>query len=252
MAITGLLTGAIGFYIVAAVFKVLSGILMAIAINKACKIRNFSNRALWTFCAWLAPLATAICYFLYKRFTEKYVDNKQLLLPEEQSRLRKLSKFVICSVASFALYAIIAVVSVVLFITSSVFGIASGEIDINYYDRYGNSYNTESEVVLYDRDGNKYYQKNDDYKPSGLIDYITSKIFTEDGTVYTENIFLDEDGYFYYDKDNILIYKAHDKYAYDSQGKTYYPLTYTVYWDKEGNMWAGFGKTLTPLFDETE
>ncbi|MBR0541232.1 MAG: hypothetical protein IJK26_03390 [Clostridia bacterium] len=252
MFTTGVLTGIVGFYIVAAVFKVLSGILMAIAINKACKIRAFSNRTLWTFCAWLAPFATAICYFLYNRFTDKYDNNKRLLLPEEQNRLRKLSKFVIASVISFTVYAIIVVVSVIIIITSSVFGIANGEIDLNYYDRYGNSYNTESEVVLYDRDGNKYYQENDDYKPSGLIDYITSKTFAEDGTVYKEKIYLDEDGYIYYDKDNTLIYEAYDRYAYDGQGKAYYPLTYTVYWDKDGKMWAGYGKTLTPLFDDSE
>lgn len=100
------------------------------------------------------------------------------------------------------------------------------------YDRFGNAY-TYDYVPYYDSDGNKYFYSFDSNTQKGTYTNISTR-----ETFENEYSFVDENGYFVYDKEhsfknqkdieNVKTYK-------DSSGKTYYWAS-GVSWDKNGNL----------------
>lgn len=108
------------------------------------------------------------------------------------------------------------------------------------YDRLGNAY-TYDYVPYYDSDGNKYFYSFDSDTQKGTYTNISTK-----KTFENEYCFVDENGYFVYDKEHNFI-KQKDienvKTYKDPSGKTYYWAS-GVFWDKKGNLLDSFGEII--------
>lgn len=81
-------------------------------------------------------------------------------------------------------------------------------------------------AVYYDAKGASYRFSSDDFCYKD-----------DDGNAYASlQCFLDENGYFYFDKENKLTYDSEiKKYKDPESEKTYIPIM-GVYWDAQGNM----------------
>lgn len=99
------------------------------------------------------------------------------------------------------------------------------------YDRLGNAY-TYKYVPFYDKDGSKYSYAFDSASQKG---YYTN-IDTEE-SFENEYSFVDEDGYFVYDKNHDFVKQDADnpRIYKDSTGKIYYWAS-SVYWDENGEL----------------
>ncbi len=108
------------------------------------------------------------------------------------------------------------------------------------YDRYGNAY-TYNYVPYFDKEGNKYAYSFDSSSQQGYYTNISTKEIFDN-----ENSFVDENGYFVYDKRNNFVKQEKtgeiDTYK-DSSNKIYYWAS-SVSWDKEGNLLDSFGKII--------
>lgn len=94
-----------------------------------------------------------------------------------------------------------------------------------YYDLKGKAYDDIDDVVYYDADGNTYIFEEDRFC------YMDDK----KNTYASLQCFLDENGYFYFDKDNALQFDNQAKKYVDKDKKAYTPIM-GVYWDAQGNM----------------
>lgn len=90
--------------------------------------------------------------------------------------------------------------------------VVNEEGDKVYYDKMGNSYEDPYDVVIYDKKGNtyKYYADEEAYEYWYVRD---------DGEKFDSySCYVDEDGFFYYDKDYELFYPEEE---YDYEDETY-------------------------------
>lgn len=103
---------------------------------------------------------------------------------------------------------------------------AQDRTESTYYDIKGNAYDDADDVVYYDAKGASYRFSSDDFCYKD-----------DDGNAYASlQCFLDENGYFYFDKENKLTYDSEiKKYKDPESEKTYIPIM-GVYWDAQGNM----------------
>lgn len=121
-----------------------------------------------------------------------------------------------------------------------------GTINYNFnsanfnYDRFGNAYTYEY-VPYYDEDGNKYIYSFDSTAQKGFYTNVDTKEIFDN-----EYSFVNQNGYFVYDKDHIFTEKTNEENV-----KTYQDLTGDIYywassisWDKEGNLIDSFGKII--------
>ncbi len=100
------------------------------------------------------------------------------------------------------------------------------------YDRFGNAY-TYDYVPYFNEEGNKYAYTFDSSAQQGYYTNLSTK-----ETFDNEYSFVDENGYFVYDKEHEFVKQEteEDIYQYkDSTGKVYYWAS-SVSWDKDGNM----------------
>lgn len=103
-------------------------------------------------------------------------------------------------------------------------------INVNqFYDREGNVYTSQGDVLYYDREGKEYilYQTKVD----------RWHFVSKDGKyMYTaERVYVDEDGFIIYDKENRL-QKTDREYVFvDSDGNEYYPAS-EIKWNSKGEI----------------
>jgi hypothetical protein len=94
-----------------------------------------------------------------------------------------------------------------------------------YYDMYGNTYNSQYDVLYYSKDGSKYTLDNDTFY---LIDYNGER------TIYCD---LDENGYVI---DTSTINEYVSKYSgisYNEDKNTLYFNAKFIFWDENGTMY---------------
>ncbi len=108
------------------------------------------------------------------------------------------------------------------------------------YDRLGNAY-THNHIPYFDEDGNKYFYTFNSNTQKGFY----TKVSTGE-TFENEYSFVDENGYFVYDKKHSFI-KQEDienvKAYKDSSGKIYYWAS-GISWNEKGNLLDSFGKVI--------
>lgn len=97
-----------------------------------------------------------------------------------------------------------------------------------YYDRYGNTYNRQIDVIFYDRNDNQ-------YKISDNKNYLQN---ISNGTVTNLNN-IDEDGYVVdvSDRDIYVSEYVGVSYSLDDASPIYYYYVDCVYWDESGNLY---------------
>lgn len=109
-----------------------------------------------------------------------------------------------------------------------------GTIDYSFnssnfkYDRLGNAY-TYDYVPYYDKDGNKYFYTFDSNTQKSFYTNISTK-----ETFDNEYCFVDEKGYFVFDKEHSFT-EIENKIYTDLKGKKYYWAS-GIYWNKDGKL----------------
>lgn len=125
-------------------------------------------------------------------------------------RLKKIITAVICFAAADALL--------------SFFIVSSNSV----YDRNGNRYFNSEELKYYDTDGTAYTLETDDMERSYLVSEDRVQMFN------TKRIYIDKDGYIFYDRQNKL--KQISEYVFaDENGQKYYSF-FDVKWDRHGKI----------------
>lgn len=108
------------------------------------------------------------------------------------------------------------------------------------YDRLANAY-THDYIPYFDVEGNKYYYSfNSKIQKGFYTKFLTGEIFEN------EYSFVDENGYFVYDKGHNFIEQKDIKNVKtykDSSGKIYYWAS-GISWDKKGNLLDSFGNII--------
>lgn len=234
------LGGGLGYAVGVPILRALATLFMVISTYKLLRLRDDSHKALWVIGIIIFPIVGRITYEIYRRFI--YIDKK------DESRLNKRSsnRFLLFSILLYVVALILSAVSLVSFGVGFIKSYIDGDPVNGYYDVHGTEYFFYTDVPLFDEDGNKYfYEKDFGFEIGDYVD--------EDGNVYeNENSFLSEDGYFYYDKDDILT-PYRDEYGYFTDGETiYYDLFNYVYWNEDGVMFDKSTRVSEQLFDFDE
>lgn len=100
----------------------------------------------------------------------------------------------------------------------------------NFYDREGNVYTSQEEVLYYDKDGTEFV----------LYHHIKQDrwhFISKDGkNMYiAERVYLDEDGYLVYDRDNAFS-QTDRKYIYTDESGNEYFRADEITWNRRGEM----------------
>ncbi|MBR3836400.1 MAG: hypothetical protein IKJ69_06425 [Clostridia bacterium] len=110
-------------------------------------------------------------------------------------------------------------------IAFSVFYINSNQ----FYDREGNIYTSQEEVLYYDREGNEYTLNQTKVDRWHFISTDGRRMHT------AERVYVDEEGYIFFDAKNELI-KTELEYAYtDGEGNKYFRAD-EIKWDHKGEL----------------
>lgn len=154
------LSGYVGYVIAVPLIRLLSSLLMAAAVVKDCKVRNYKNRWIAVAAVYVSPVLASLAYFVYSRFISKRTAYKT----ENEKTIKSARRLCFLSVFSY-LISLLLVVSAVLTIgISGLTSVFKGEILFPCYDRNGNEYRDSFDVPLYDENGNCYVKKNSDDK----------------------------------------------------------------------------------------
>ena len=227
--------GATGYLYIVPVLRFFATLLMLISTYKVLKVRQDSHKAYWLSGVIVFHVLGRIAYEIYCRYMEKK-DHP------------KVKGSIVMMIVSFIIRLIALVLLISSFITMGAGFIRSGitgELITTYYDLKGNAYGDVYDVPYYDEKGNKYTYESE---------WFTTGTYTDqDGNKYDgDYVYISEDGYFYYDKNNKL-QPYDDSYEYYTDGnKIYYSQFPYTYWDENGEMYASGGKYDYKLFDFDE
>lgn len=233
-------SGGIGYLILVPILRLLVSLFMVISTYKILKTRQDKHKLVWIIFIWISPIITRIAYEVYRRcIAEKAIENINVNKASKSSNV-----FLAFSIIIYAATIIITFVSVVTMGIGVVKSYVDNEPLAAAYDVYGNMYSDYTEVPLFDQEGNT-YTPDRSFKSLLKRDYID-----QNGNVYNGMYcYLNENGYFYYDKNNVLV--PCDEYNdYFTDGKAiYYDLFGTVYWTEDGTIYAQSGRFTEELFD---
>ena len=221
--------GGVGLLIVAPILRSLAILFIVISLYKDIKAHSRPHLWKWILCACFIPIWTRIAYFIYYRFIDK-----PILVVEPNRKQRKEGRVcLILAVISYILSVVITVISAITMGVGYIKSIVDDEPLLTVYDLKGNEYHDIYDIPLYDREGNVYVR---DYENSSL--FSPRYYRDQNGKLYEENLcYIDEDGYFFFDKDNTLtIYEKDDTYCTDGN-KLYFQLWQVVYWEEDGSIW---------------
>lgn len=220
-----------------------------------------------------------ICVSCGNKYPKEFVmcDSCLVDLPEkneaESAHYIKLHKR--CQAGFWVVFVLSAIMSVayIASVTSSIIGdfddVWSLRISVEnadgqkvFYDKKGNEYENEDDVIIYDKDGNEYVYK--------IIEEVCEDVVTEDGETTEEPwtydeyyyidqngekyisylCYVDEDGYFYFDEkdkldigydeeefyyDDVESYKYYNYPMIDKEGKHYYSAD-EASWNAKGEL----------------
>ena len=233
-------TGGIGYLILVPILRLLVSMLMVISTYKILKTRQDKNKLVWIIFIWVSPIITRIAYEIYRRWiAEKTIENINANKANKSSNV-----FLVLSIIIYAATMIITFVSVVTMGIGAIKSYVNNEPIAAAYDVYGNMYSDYIEVPLFDQEGNT-YTPDRSFQSLFKRDYID-----QNGNVYNGMYcYLDDSGYFYYDKNDELV--PYDEYNdYFTDGETiYYDLFESVYWSEDGTIYAKSGRYTEELFD---
>ncbi|MBQ3004705.1 MAG: hypothetical protein IJD88_02125 [Clostridia bacterium] len=235
------LTGGTGYLIVVPILRFIATIFMVVSTYKILKIRNDKHKICWLFFIIVSPIFTRIVYEIYRRWIAKKVDPSISDIKSPKSSKILLTISIILIVVA----AILSIVSAISMGLGFIKSYADNEPLAAAYDVHGNEYFDYMEVPLYDKEGNIYT-----YEPAWFVvgDYIDQNGKAYDG----DNCYLDQEGFFYYDKNKTLKpHETHDGYYTDGEN-IYYGLWGYVYWDDDGVVYDKSGKYSIELFDFEE
>lgn len=230
--------------IISSVLDVLCAASLLLFMHFSAKHRNYKLSFGWYLAGFFFPLITAlvflskrkkfpganmkVCPFCGDKFPDVYqVCGRCLIeLPEnkeeEKKKENKLAKiFGSVFTATFSVGAVVTVVALVMaamYVFERIDGMETYLFDESnripcvaedgsrvYYDKMGNAYEDGFDVPLYGKDGEVYT-----YLENGTADeygYYDSYYVDENGDCYdTYFCYVNEDGYFFYDEDETLIY----------------------------------------------
>lgn len=237
------LSGYVGYVIAVPLIRLLSSLLMAVAVVKDCKVRNYKNRWIAVVAVFASPVLASLAYFVYSRFISKRTVHKT----GNEKTIRSARRLCFLSVFSYLISFLLVVSAVLTIGISGLTSVFKGEILFPCYDRNGNEYSDSFDVPLYDENGNRYVKKNSD---DNWFDYY---YVDQNAKEYSgENSYITEDGYFFYDAENRLSYSDEDDYYYMKDGndnQRYYHLDFNLYWDKNGDIWVDQGRGDYKLFE---
>lgn len=219
------------FYGVAVLLDVLMIVFTLLFLNFSAKYRCHKLNVGWYICAVLAGPLTLIV-FLIKRRTFPGPDVKkcpqckklsgeyeqlcpvcQSALPainrEEKRRQKRLSRiFGIGIITVYALTVILGAVFGYNLVSSPELFEEDDRISVNgvFYDKKGNSYENEDDVILYDEDGRVYTYLSEELQDESMyFSYETQYYVRDDGEkYYALDCYVTEDGWFYCDKGYML------------------------------------------------
>lgn len=248
----------IAAYLVVSLLIVLCNAFIAIAINNDATARDLKKGKTYAVLAFFFPVIVGIIYGCTRKKMEKihpkvcieccnYVKEDVRVCPycsskrfstfhNDKSKTLKKSA-VVFTVLAAVLYVVSIVVgaTAVMPLTQSIIGddnpLPNASVsDFSYYDREGKAYSTPDDVIFYAKDGSQYVSTKDD-------NYKTYFVNTKDETQKCEGLkcFVDEDGYFVYDKDGAIVLEDNLFTAKDSEGNLYYPAE-IVTWDSSGKI----------------
>ncbi len=216
-----------------------------------------------------------VCWQCNDRFPETFVMcpkcciDLPVNIEEEKTKQKKLSR--ICGIFVIAAYIASFVIAILLGVSFEQFEYSVFDdfeynyrisIDGLYYDKMGNSYENETDVLLYSEDGSIYTYTA---MPSE-VDVLSEDYFfvSEDGQKFEEyNCYVTSEGWFYYDEEGLIteceidtsnmtneeidaifndfIASADEGYRYynyvysDADGNIYY-LAYEASWNEKGEL----------------
>ena len=221
--------GGVGVLIVAPILRSLATLCVVLSLYKDIKAYSRPHLWKWILCAFFIPIWTRLAYFIYYRFIDK-----PLCAVEPNHKQKKQGRVcLILAIIAYILSAVIAVISAITMGAGYIKSIVDDEPLLTVYDSKGNEYHDLYDIPLYDREGNIYVRDLENvslFSPSYYRD--------QNGNLYEEDqCYIDEDGYFFFDKDNTLtVYEKDDTYCTDGD-KRYFQLWQLVYWEKDGSIW---------------
>ncbi len=229
---------------ISGIIEIFCTVSLLLFMHFSAKYRNYKLSIGWYIAGFLFPLITAfvflskrkkfpgpkmkVCPFCGDKFPDVYqVCGRCLIeLPEnktedkqKENRIAKIFGWLFTVVFSAgAIVTVAALVVTVMYIFDSIDSLDSTFLsDSNriscltedgsrvYYDKIGNTYEDGYDVLLYGKDGEiyKYLQSENDNELGFSETYYVS----ENGDCYDSyNCYIDEDGYFFYDEDETLVY----------------------------------------------
>ncbi|MBQ5591873.1 MAG: hypothetical protein IIU80_02910 [Clostridia bacterium] len=227
--------GASGYLYIVPVLRFFATLLMLISTYKVLKVRQDSHKGQWLLGVIVFPILGRIAYEIYRRYMEK----------KEHPKVKGSTSLMVVSLFIRFIAVILLVSSFISMGAGFIRGEITGEWVSTYYDLKGNQYSDVYDVPFYDKEGNRYT-----YEP----EWFTSGTYTDQkgNKLDGDYAYIDENGYFYYDKNNTL--KPHnDSYDYYTDGENlYYSLFFHVYWEENGEMYAFGSKYDYKLFDFDE
>ncbi len=233
------ISGATGYGIIVPILRIIASLFMLISTYSILKRRNDNHKLIWLLFIGVSPFWGRLFYEVYRRWISKKTDflTGKMIKSSKSSRV-----LLITSIIVYILSALLLAISIAGMGIGFIKSYADNEPLAPAYDVHGNEYFDYYEVPLYDREGNTYT-----YEPDWFVigDYYDQNSKSYDG----ERCYLDQDGYFYFDKNNKL--KPHKKYdGYYTDGENiYYSLWGYVYWDEDGIIYDKSGKYPVELFD---
>ncbi len=215
--------------------------LMMLSIYKDAKAKSYSFVWLWVAASYFWPLPVRLVYFLFHR----YITKKELTVKVDPVRQHQGYLYLLMAALVYILSVVVMIASAFSLGGGIVRSLADDEPLIVSYDRNGTEYPYTYHVPFYDRDGNVYRYDAD------RSTFFQSYYSDGEGTLYERaRCYVDEDGYFFYDRDGILTEDPRDDEYMTDGVRRYRSAFWFIVWDKEGDVYERKGKHQERLFSE--
>ncbi len=268
----------VAFFPVISILNVLTVIFSVLFMHFSAQHRNQKLSVAWYICGVLFGVWTVLVFLLKRKdfpgedfktceqCGSKYPANYEIcsrclielpvINPKEKAKQKKLSKIFGTGIIVAEVTAMIlgAVIGVTFFRNVMDLAGSTDRISVNgvFYDKKGNSYENETDVLLYDEEGRTYTYTVEEVSDSEYVAFEYEDYFyvRDDGEkYYLYDCYVTEDGWFYCDKGGLLEYyypdtenmseEELDAYYKEKleQGKLDYKYYDDYLVDKEGNIY---------------
>ncbi|MBR5498431.1 MAG: hypothetical protein IKV76_10680 [Clostridia bacterium] len=285
--------GVMILFFAISLFQIAAAVFAVLFMHHSARYRNHTLSVGWYICGFLFGLWTLIVFLATRKdfpgpdtkkcpycgcifpSTFEECQNCHMPLPVSDEEMKKkdhkLSK-IFCTLAVIFYVLIIAgTVTVSVVMVNDIIGTVTGEysgnriaVDGVYYDKMGNSYENEADVLFYDEEGHVYTFTEKEIEDDDYVTYSEWYYVRDDGKLYAEyDCYVTEDGWFWCDKADVLEYYSpepesmtpeeldayyenmindvEDEYKYydyplnDADGNKYYSA-YEASWNANGEL----------------